>query len=39
MPFVDRVNRRGMLAVSIIGQSVAIGLFVVLQISYPVALG
>ena len=39
MPFVDRVNRRGMLAVSIIGQSVAIGLFVVFQISYSVAIG
>jgi inositol transporter-like SP family MFS transporter len=39
MPFVDRVNRRGMLAVSIIGQTVAIGLFVVFQISYPAAIG
>jgi MFS transporter, SP family, inositol transporter len=38
MPFVDKVNRRGMLAISIIGQAVAIGLFVVFKVSYPVAI-
>jgi len=31
-------NRRGMLAISIIGQAVAIGLFVVFKVSYPVAI-
>ena len=35
---IDKVNRRGMLAISIIGQAVAIGLFVVFKVSYPVAI-